>query len=166
MIKSKHFRGFVLIESIIYLSVLTVMILLVSNLLLNFIRIDKADNISIEMQNDARFALSKMSDEIRGANSITIPDTGANHVLIANVLRFNGNNPSGTEDVKFYVSVAGNKLYRMASGVSNLLAENIGNVIFSWQNDDRSLLKIEVEAVNGSSSYKISTLISARIKNL
>lgn len=155
-------KGYSVIEIIIYFAACSIISVAVLNMTLHFVKNYKTDGNNVEFCNDIGFALSRMSSEIRNADTVTIPEPYEHNTLKITIKQKNKYGMEETKTIKYYVNTNSNKLYRMTGGISNILSENVADIIFSWYNAENTVLKITAVPKN-EEGFTVSTLVYTRI---
>lgn len=83
--KSARFRGFTLIEIIIYMGLLAMILLVVVNLMITSSSFSQEENARLEIQQNARFATERIIRDLQSNQAISTPNnsTPTNNLIIA-----------------------------------------------------------------------------------
>lgn len=154
-------KGFTLIEAVIYIALYSIVMVMFLNFFIIFLRNSQKSSITVEIQNNARFALSKIASEVKKAEKIEIPEADHNHTLKLNVTLLNEKGVYENKNIKYYVDHDKNRLYRMSGSTSNILSENIEDISFNFEKN--SLLSITISSKYKGETYSISTSVFPRI---
>lgn len=140
-------KSFTLIEVLIAAAILGTVIIAISQVLIGGQKMWTQDLALVELQQNLRIAVQRMSKEIREASSVDILDEGEK-------IRF-----SGTE----YYLDKNNYQIKKDDGSVSVVAKNINDLQFSL--DEGVVIEIEGQKQVGQSSQSLSVKTKVRLRN-
>jgi|SRR3989344_2927209 len=159
-------RGFTLIETIVYLVILSALLFTIVNLLFGIIGNDKYLKSSKNLENAAIYGFERMIQEIRRAKDV---DEAGSSLLTSNgILKLNSTEDDGSDRVaEFFLSDGVLRIRENGVDSGPLTPERVRvtNIHFRLINTDHSeAIRIEMTAESGSeNSYKEANFSSTAI---
>lgn len=147
--------GFSLIEMIVYISLLTVIMVSVVNMLLVMSRANSFYKVSRHIQSSAVFALDRIVRDIRNAQSVDL--IGSTLGASPGVLILNTTQATGTpEIIQFYVSAGALRVKQDGGDIGPLTLSDVSvqNLVFRHINTGISqAVKVELTLSSGAGSF-------------
>jgi prepilin-type N-terminal cleavage/methylation domain-containing protein len=162
-------KGFTLIEFLIYISILASILVLMVGFFWNIIFGNIKETSYQEVQQNGRFALTKMFQEIRKATKINAPSPGSSANFLSLAMTDPDLNPTvfRLKDGKLTISQGGNPAIELTTDrviVANLLFTNL-----SYEDTPGTIrIEIEISYLNpsGRSEYEASINLKSTVSLL
>lgn len=149
----KNKSGLSLIELLVVLAILVIALGLVSGLLSNSSIAYKNSDAQWQIQQDARFAIQKLSNDVRSAYKIDTPsDNGSSSLLSIN---------NGNIEIKCGIGVNKNTLYRKVNGASNIITGNVSNITFTRSGSIITIV-LTTKTPDAQNEFTVSTKLYSR----
>ncbi|KKR78338.1 MAG: hypothetical protein UU23_C0001G0102 [Candidatus Curtissbacteria bacterium GW2011_GWA1_40_9] len=126
---TKHLKkGFTLIELIMYMALMSIFLVVLSELFLSILEVRKESEATSGVEQDARYILSRLYYDLNRASSITTPATpGSSSSTLVAIISGDTNSYSASGGNLTLTNNAGtNNLNSSASSISNLNFQKIG----------------------------------------
>ena len=149
----KNKSGVTLIELLVVLSILVIALSAASGLLSNSAVAYKNSDAQWQIQQDARFAVQKISNDVRSAYKIDTPiDNGSSNLLSLN---------NGNIEIEYGNGVNKNTLYRKVNGASNIITNNVSSITFT-RSGSIITITLTTKKPEDENEFTISTKLYSR----